>query len=495
MMEREAQALIQQYLRESFGRLVQFREIAKIRRAAGILWRAEVVCLSSDGEIPVGRVAVDADGHLVEKVTVDDLISSLKSFVPMSLEDAALPEQGSNPLADEFADFGLDDAFGGGAGEDEGLGFLLEDTADETRRKVDAFLETGTPEAKREALQLLPRLLTAPETRAAVLAEMAELEAELGHKEVALGYLEAACREFADRSNLEGLERVAALALPLLGEEAFEASPMNTLLSQIKGRIAPIGDLFGLAYFSDLDAAQRELLARSVRRMRLAPGEDLVREGDEAEHAYVIESGQFSVILEAPDGSSRAVRCIFPGELVGEAAVLEDSGGRRTATIRADRVSSVWELDGAGLRDMLAQDPSLAIGIEKARDLRRVHSFFSMHETMGQLDVQVRDELLSCIRSIGRHRAGEVLIGEETIPERAFLVAQGAVDYMVGDQVARHYAPDTFAGLRDSIMALATEGRFVVAEDSTLVEFDGLKLRDLAADAPAAVVAVLERLE
>ncbi len=493
MMQREAQALIGQYLREHFGRLLQFREIAKIRRAAGILWRAEVVCLSSDGEIPVGRVSVDDSGHVVESISTDQLIAGLRDFVPVSLEEALLPEEAANPLAEELADFGLDDDLGDS--EDEGLGFLLEDTSDETRRRVDAHLEEGTPEGRRAALQLLPRLLTAPETRAAVIAEMAELEADLGNEKVALGYLEASCREFADRSNLEGLERVAALALQLMGEDAFEASPMNTLLAQIKSRIAPVDDFFALDYFRDLDEPRRELLRRSLRRLRLAPGEDLVREGEEALHAYVIESGQFSVILEAPDGSSRAVRCIFPGELVGEAAVLDDGGGRRTATIRADRVSTVWELDGPGLRSMLAEDPSLANGIEKARDLRRVHSFFSMHETMGQLDVQVRDELLSCIRSIGRHSAGEVLIPEQTVPERAFLVAQGAVDCLVGGEVARHYPPDAFAGLRDSIMALATEGRFVVAEDSTLVELDGLKLRALAADAPPAVVAVLERLE
>lgn len=492
-MQREAQALIQQYLREHFGRLLQFREIGKIRRAAGIFWRAEVVCLSRDGEIPMGRVTVDNDGHLVERITVDDLIVALKNFVPMSLEDAALPSQEATDLAEEFADFSLDDD--DDDDDDEGLGFLMEDTVDETRSRVDAFLETGTDQAKRKALQLLPRLLTSPETRAATLAEMAELEADLGANQIALGYLEAACREFADRSNIEGLERVATLALQLLDEEAYEASPMNILLTEIKSNLAPVEDFFELDYFRNLDDARREQLSQFVQRLRLAPGDDLVREGDVAEHAYVIESGQFSIILEAPDGSSRAVRCIFPGELVGEAAVLEDSGGRRTATIRADRVSTVWELNGERLRAMIMEEPALGMGIEKARDLRQVHSFFSMHETMGQLDVQVRDELLSCITSIARYPAGEVLIPEEKIPDRAFLVAQGRVDYVLNDAVVRRYPPDSFAGLRDSIMALKTEGKFVVAEESTLVRFDGIKLRDLAADAPPAVVAVLERLE
>ncbi|MFH2008892.1 MAG: cyclic nucleotide-binding domain-containing protein [bacterium] len=495
MMQREAQALIQQYLREHFGRLLQCREFSTVRRAAGIIWRGDVVCPSTDGEIPMGWMSVDEEGHFVEKITTDDVIKSLKEFVPVHLQDqdAALPlNEETEALVAEFADFlAEDDA----QEEDEGLGFLMEDTHDEIRAKIDRLLEQGTPQSKAKALELLPRMLTEVETRGAVLAEMAELEADLDDRDMALGYLEAACREFADRSNIEGLERVAALALKLTGEEAYQASSVRRMLTEIKSLIVPVSDFYSLPYFTGLDHARRGLLQMGVKRLTLAPGDDLVREGDKAEHAYVIESGQFSVILEAPDGSSRAVRCIFPGELVGEAAVLDGGGGNRTATIRADRVSSVWEISGGVLRGLVADDPTLLQTIEQARNLRRLHSFFSMHETMGQLDVQVRDELLSCIVGIVHHPAGQLLIDVEVIPDRAYLVAEGGVDYVIDNAVARHYPPDSFAGLRDSIMAIATVGRFVVSEDSTLVEFNGEKLRALAADATPAVVAVLERLE
>ena len=497
MMQREAQSLIQKYLREQFGRLLQIREFGTLRRAAGIFFRAEVMCISSDGEIPVGCLTVDEKGRLVEKITLDDLISVLRSFVPVSLEDGhgLLPDQEKNPFAEEFADFGLDDDFGATAGEDEGLGFLLEDTFDEMRTRVDGLLEKNTLDSLRQALQLMPRLLTEAETRGEVLTEMAELEAEVGTLDVALGYLDAASREFADRSRLEGLERVATLTLDLIGEERFAEHPIKALLTQAKERVTPVEDLFALDYFETLLPEQRAVLEQGIERLTLAPEDDLVKEGDQAEHAYIIESGQFSVLLEAPDGSARTIRCMFPGELVGEAAVLDGGGGFRTATVRADQVSTVWQLGGEVVRKLIAADPSLGAGIERARELRRVHSFFSMHETMGQLDVQVRDELLSCIMAISNHAQGEVLIGEELIPERAFLVAQGGIDYLIGDQVARHYAPDTFAGLRDTIMAIATQGRYVVSTESTLVEFNGDKLRTLCENAPAAVIAVLERLE
>jgi hypothetical protein len=69
------------------------------------------------------------------------------------------------------------------------------------------------------------------------------------------------------------------------------------------------------------------------------------------------------------------------------------------------------------------------------------------------------------------------------------------VHRLVDGQVAREYPADTFAALRDAIMGLAADGRFVVAEDSTLVEFDAEQLRDLCQASPPEVVAVMERLE
>lgn len=493
MIQQKVESLLQRYLREEFGRILQLRGVAPVRRAAGILWRAEVVCPSPEGEIPVGHLSVDEQGRFVERVVLSDLLQALRDYVHVD-EGQRLPENPAGGLPDELADFSLED-FGDDAGGGDELGFLIGDTYDEIRGQVDSALAKGTPEGVRQALELLPRLLSYPDTRGDTLAEMSELEHRIGYKEMAQTYLEAATREYADRSNLEGLERVAALAFSMLGEEGYATSLSRQLLGQLKAQLAPVEDLFSLGYFHSLDGEGRALLWQAVRQVTLGPGEDLMREGEEARQVCVISSGQFSVLLEAADGTTRPIRCLFPGELVGEAAVLQAGTQYRTATVRADRVSTVWEIDGAVLAALIARSPALAEAIGTARDMRRVHSFFSMHETMGQLDVRVRDELLACITRIARHPAGAVLVAEGELPPVAVLVAQGRVEYEVNGQVARVYGPDTFAALRDSIMELVSEGRYVVAEDSTLVEFDPDRLRRLCQGASAAVVAVMERLE
>ncbi|MDY0003794.1 MAG: cyclic nucleotide-binding domain-containing protein [Polyangia bacterium] len=493
MIQQKIEALVQRYLREEFGRLLQYRGLAPTRRAAGILWRADVVCPTPEGEIPVGRIGVDESGRFVEKVVVGDLLKALREFVHVEEGQSIVEEAPPNPLADAFAELAAEEQGDELLGDD--FGFLIGETYDELRGQVDSALALGTPTGLRQALQLLPRLLSYPDTRGDTLAEMASLEFQAGDREMALNYLEAATREYADRSNLEGLERLAALTLSILGEAGYATSLSRQLLAQLKAQLAPVSDLFSTGYFHPLDEEGRGVLRGAVRELTLAPGENLMREGEEARHVYVISSGQFSVLLEAEDGSSRPIRCLFPGELVGEAAVMPGGSPFRTATVRADRVSTVWELDGPTLLGLIERSPTLAEAIRTAREMRRVHSFFSMHETMGQLDVRVRDELMACITRIARHPAGEVLVKEEELPPLAVLVAAGRVEHIVQGKVTRVYGPDTFAALRDTIMELTSEGRYVVAEDSTLVEFDPVRLRALCQGASAAVVAVMERLE
>ena len=262
MIQRDVQLFLQRYLREQFGKMLELRTFTTVRRTAGILWRAEVVCPTAEGEVPVGRLSVDEAGHLAERITNDDVVTALRAFQRVGEEGAGLPEEPVNPAAAEFADFMLDEEpAGGSGGGDDDLGFFFSDTYDEVRGQVDALLERGTPEATREALRLLPRLLAFPERRAEALAEMAELESEAGNREVALGYLEAAAREFSDRSHLEGLERVAATALRLLGHEAYGESLFQRMLAQAKSRIAPVTDLLDLSYFRGLDPAARIAIA------------------------------------------------------------------------------------------------------------------------------------------------------------------------------------------------------------------------------------------
>jgi EAL domain-containing protein (putative c-di-GMP-specific phosphodiesterase class I) len=89
--------------------------------------------------------------------------------------------------------------------------------------------------------------------------------------------------------------------------------------------------------------AVAELLTRSVRA-----GDLIFAQGDAADVAYVVESGEVEIRIRA-DGVARRIALVGPGDLLGEMAVVDDSPRSATAIARLDT-----RRDAAGL----AQDPA-----------------------------------------------------------------------------------------------------------------------------------------
>jgi CPA2 family monovalent cation:H+ antiporter-2 len=79
--------------------------------------------------------------------------------------------------------------------------------------------------------------------------------------------------------------------------------------------------------FARLDHAEREELLSLFKPSFAAPGERLIRAGDEADRAFFISYGAVEVAIDG-----ERIR-LGPGDLFGEMALL--SGGKRTADVTA----------------------------------------------------------------------------------------------------------------------------------------------------------------
>ena len=94
--------------------------------------------------------------------------------------------------------------------------------------------------------------------------------------------------------------------------------------------------------FGPFDASETEVLERleeGVGFRSLVAGEDLFRQGDPAEAAYVLMSGSLRVAVVTPEGVEQAINDVAPGETVGEMALLTDDP--RSATVFAVRDSQL----------------------------------------------------------------------------------------------------------------------------------------------------------
>jgi CRP-like cAMP-binding protein len=469
------------FLVREFGRLLELRDVRRIRRVMGEGWMVTVVLHASTGDIHVADVVMDENGTMSPPIDADTIVAAVKRV----LTEAPLgPSEDMGDL-DEF-----------GPADDEGDALnALEMNEDPADVRAARALQQGDPASLREARDMLPRLLADHEKRGATLLMMAEVEMKLGESNIAKGYLEAGSRELGDRFDMPALERCASVALELYGKEAYAKSAIHALLEESRARLKPVRDIMDSRSFAGLPPELKAAIEPNLSLGTLAPGEDLVKEGEPSKNVYVVRSGLLGVWLEKPSGGKWLVRCCFPGWLVGETSVLQENA-RCTATLRAERVSEVWTIPADAMRAAMSAFPELGDRISATKQIHRIDSFFSMHETMGQLDVQVRDEMLSCLRRLETFEKETTVLPANEAPKVACLVARGEVLlFEPGKRSAvGSIGADGFYGVRDAIHEIASGLQAVARPGTTVAFFDADRLRALCLRSPAHVVAVLERL-
>lgn len=109
--------------------------------------------------------------------------------------------------------------------------------------------------------------------------------------------------------------------------------------------------------FAELPEADLERLCRMITEVRLPEGELLFREGDSGERAYVIEEGEIE-ILKASAGREVLLAVRQPGDVIGEAALLEEAP--RMAGARARAPSKLLAIDKAQLDELIRTSATAA---------------------------------------------------------------------------------------------------------------------------------------
>jgi CPA2 family monovalent cation:H+ antiporter-2 len=102
--------------------------------------------------------------------------------------------------------------------------------------------------------------------------------------------------------------------------------------------------------FARLDHAQREELLALFKPRFAAPGERLIRAGDEADRAFFISSGAVEVAV-----NGERIR-LGPGDIFGEMGLV--SGGRRSADVTAIAYCELLMLEERDFRRFAERCPS-----------------------------------------------------------------------------------------------------------------------------------------
>lgn len=115
--------------------------------------------------------------------------------------------------------------------------------------------------------------------------------------------------------------------------------------------------------FCRLEPAKLKLLAFSSTYLTFEAGEELFREGDPADGAYIIEEGDVDVLTGRDDRMVK-VGTLGKSDLFGEMALIMNE--TRTATIRATSHLKVLKIDADVFLRLVTEDPDAALSVMRS---------------------------------------------------------------------------------------------------------------------------------
>jgi rhodanese-related sulfurtransferase len=153
-------------------------------------------------------------------------------------------------------------------------------------------------------------------------------------------------------------------------EVASAGGELSPMARAVQGDPRLMASAFSLASlragaFAQLPPAHIDELFKRFQRMRVQRGETLIREGDEGDYYYVVESGRFQV-ARMVGGAKVVLAELKSGETFGEEALVSEA--KRNASVQALADGSVLRLARQEFNALLGEPLLHRLGYPEAAD-------------------------------------------------------------------------------------------------------------------------------
>jgi serine phosphatase RsbU (regulator of sigma subunit) len=172
-----------------------------------------------------------------------------------------------------------------------------------------------------------------------------------------------------------------------------------------------------LPLFESLPRAELDGLAATMRVVDLAPDTMLFSEGDQGDCFYIVLEGRVHVLRSMEGGRERVMSVRSAGDFIGEMSLL-NRDGMRTASVRAEEPTRLWEMPHIQFDTLVRSQPQLAYELARVLSARMTAS---MQSTIDDLERQ-NAALAKAYQDLQQAQAQ--IIEKEKL-ERELQVAQG----------------------------------------------------------------------
>jgi CRP/FNR family transcriptional regulator len=213
--------------------------------------------------------------------------------------------------------------------------------------------------------------------------------------------------------------------------------------------------LKGVAYFSELDDAALEGIARSAVCQVYDGGQVVLLEGEPSAGLYFVESGWLKAIKIGIDGREQVLERLGPGRPFNAISVFTDAPAQ--ATVTALESAKVWVVQKEVLLKTMDEYPALARQVVKDLASKVMH-LVQMVEDLSLRSVEAR-----LARLLLEQAVGEVLLRQRWDTQSEMAARLGTVPDMVNRALRKLVEDRLILVERHQIQILDREGLKVAA--------------------------------
>jgi CRP/FNR family cyclic AMP-dependent transcriptional regulator len=182
-----------------------------------------------------------------------------------------------------------------------------------------------------------------------------------------------------------------------------------------------VGFLAGISLFSTLSESSSSLLASVCRFRQIEKGEIVFFQSDPSESAYIVRTGNISIILNSSDGREMVINEMHSGDLFGELGILTKKSRSTSAIARTK--SELLVIPRQAFLNVVEQEPQLALRMLEMT-ANRLQASGTRESALAFMDAQARLARLLLELEAEEKEKGYVTISQEELAHHTGLIRQ-----------------------------------------------------------------------
>lgn len=237
-------------------------------------------------------------------------------------------------------------------------------------------------------------------------------------------------------------------------------SPQQNLVNRLDGSA-----IRHLSFFTDLDNAACDDIARKARVERIPAGESLFRQGDMPQAVFMVLSGEFKATQVTLEGERVVVRLVDPGDLAGHVSIFCNTPYPATPIAMTESIALAWTPQD--FTSLMARHPQLAVAVIRnmARAIENAHTRLREIATE-RVERRIAHVLLRLIKQAG-HRIESGIEISFPITRHDIALMTGATLYTVSRILSTWEQQGIVNGGRRHLVVREPHALMRIAEEET----------------------------